>query len=109
MSETLNGTVIWWNRNKGYGIADVCGDERQILLHKTQITSGRVRSGGEVYLRGGDSIEFETHKVNPNIAKNIRIQTTPPCSPNLQDRTPPRTTKATGINLYEEDTDDEEY
>ena len=69
MSETLNGTVIWWNRDKGYGIADVCGDERQILLHKSQISYG-YKEGEEFYLRGGDSIEFETHKVNPNIAKN---------------------------------------
>ena len=102
MSETLNGTVIWWNINKGYGIADVCGDERQIRLHKTQISYG-YEEGGEFYLTGGDSIEFETHKVNPNIAKNIRIQTTPPCSPNLQEMTPDRG----GFSLFEESTDEE--
>lgn len=106
MSETLNGTVIWWNRNKGYGIADVRQQNRQILLHKTQITNGRTRENTtEVYLRGGDSIEFETHRVNPNIAKNIQLaHSTPPCSPTSQSGAtpPPR-----GKQLYDDSTDEE--
>ena len=105
MSETLNGTVIWWNRQKGYGIADVCQKNRQILLHDTQITKGRNRGNAtEFYLRGGDSIQFETHRVNPNIAKNIRLaHSTPPCSPTSQSgATPPR-----GKQLYDDSTDEE--
>ena len=98
MSETFKGTVIWWNRKKGYGIADTCEEERQILLYWTQITSG-YKKGEEVYLRGGDPIEFETHTVNPNIAKNIRLSTTLPCSQSTRQ----------GTTLYEVDTDEEEY
>ena len=105
MSGTLKGVVIWWNRDQAYGIADVCQQNRQILLHNTQIMEGRQR-GDAVYLRGGDSIEFETHKVNPNIAKNIRVVIlTPPCSPTAQSgATPPR---PGGAPLYDYSTDEE--
>ena len=107
MSETLKGVVIWWNRDKAYGIADVCQKNRQILLHNTQIVKGRKRENTtEFYLRGGDSIEFETHRVNPNIAKNIRFaNSTPPCSPTSQSgQTPPR---IGGAQLYDDSTDEE--
>ena len=105
MSGTLKGVVIWWNRDKAYGIADVCQQNRQILLHNTQIMDGRQR-GDAVYLRGGDIIEFETHLVNPNIAKNIRVVIlTPPCSPQPQEKTPPRI--GGGAPLYDDSTDEE--
>ena len=99
MSGTLKGIVIWWNRDKGYGIADVCGYNRQILLHNTQIMEkgGRIK-GDDIYLRGGDSIEFDVHTVNPNIAKYIRI-TTDSCAKE----------KSLNTKLYNDSTDDEEY
>ena len=100
----MSGTVIWWKRQKGYGIADACEEYRQILLHQTQITKGHERKGEEPYLRGGDSIGFGTHDVNPNIAKNIVLNPTPPSSPNQQEMTPPRTG---GAQLYDDSTDEE--
>lgn len=100
----MRGTVIWWNRQKGYGIADACEEDKQILLHHTQITNGHERGEEKPYLRGGDSIGFETHDVNPNIAKNIVLHSTPPCSPPPQGETPPR---IGGAQLYDDSTDEE--
>ena len=101
----MRGTVIWWNRQKGYGIADA--EDKQILLHHTQITNGHERGEEKPYLRGGDSIGFGTHDVNPNIAKNIVLNPTPPSSPNQQEMTPPRTTTRQTNTNVEEDTDEE--
>ena len=99
MNRIMKGIVIWWNRKKGYGIADVLGDNKQILLYHTQIKKVRTR-GKEYYLRGGDLIVFDTHRVNPNIAKNIIWD---------EAATVHATEKTQGAQLYDDSTDEEEY
>lgn len=66
-SERLVGMVKWFNSRAGYGFITVCGEDRDIFVHYSNIKSGNYAS--YTYLTQGEYVEFdlantenETHK-----------------------------------------------
>jgi len=61
-SETrLNGMVKWFNSKAGYGFITVCGEERDIFVHYSNI---KVSDMPYTYLTQGEYVQFELAETN---------------------------------------------
>ena len=68
MSDRLNGTVKWFNSEKGFGFIQVDGSSKDLFVHHSEITN---RGHGRVSLEEGQKVSFEigTNKKGENAVK----------------------------------------
>ena len=64
-----NGTVKWFNANKGYGFIEPEGGSKDVFVHKTAL-----KNSGIDNLEEGQDITFEIAEENgKNSAVNLKI------------------------------------
>lgn len=65
-SETMKGTIKWYNARKGFGFIQAEGEDKDIFVHRTAIPAG-------TFLNDGDSVEFEIEESDRGPqAKNVK-------------------------------------
>ena len=56
MSQTLQGTVKWFNDTKGYGFISQANGDKDLFVHFRQVNK---QSGGRVTLVEGQSVSYQ--------------------------------------------------
>ena len=68
---TMQGTVKWFNSDKGYGFIQVEGDHKDVFVHYSDIAIEGYKS-----LEEGQKVEFDTEESDRGIkAKDVKLVT----------------------------------
>ena len=71
MENQYNGTVKWFNSEKGFGFIQFENENKDLFVHHSEINN---TSFGRVFLEDGQRVSFEIGEgVKGQQAKNVRI------------------------------------